>query len=257
MKTFLLLLISFPVYVFAQQNLSTKDTRAIEADHFWGVDNFEGIYYSENNTFSKQWNHKLWQFSDFSLGDITQVSILNPLQIVLFYEHTNTIVLLDKYLTEIKRINFNNLADFKNIAYATIAYNGNLWIFDINSQQLELFDTRNQNTIVRSIPISKLPIDQDSNFNNCWLMTENNILKINQYGNITNTIQNDGFIELKTLSNYLLLKKENQLYLKSISDNQTTQLLLPEITIQQFYVAHEILYIYDQTKLYSFALTIE
>ena len=81
-----------------------------------------------------------FSFNDFQLGRLSSVDILNPLKVVLFYEDTNTVLLLDNRLNVIERIAFNNLMDFINVGNATNAGNSNLWIFNVDSQQLELFN---------------------------------------------------------------------------------------------------------------------
>src|SRR5690606_40664419 len=75
-------------------------------------------------------------FNDLQLGRITSVDIINPLKVVVFFQDTNTVVLLDNKLSEIQRINFNNLPQFLNVSTDTNAGNNSLCLFNVDTQQL-------------------------------------------------------------------------------------------------------------------------
>ncbi len=239
----------------SQQNAIKKDSIELQADHFLGVDSFDAIYYSKENIFYKKWGNQEWQFGDFILGKLTSVSILNPLKILLFYENSNTIVIVDKYLTEIDRINFNTISEFKNTSHISAANDDTVWIFDNNTQQLEVFDTSSKKTIIATQPINQLPIKQTSNFNYCWLLTPNTISQFNIYGSILYKTENTGYQDIKIMNDDLILLKEGNLYHLFTDTGAIEKIKLPEITVKQFYVTHEILYIYHQSKIYSFDLT--
>ena len=57
-------------------------------------------------------------------------------------------------LSEIDRINFNSIYEFINSSHVAIAANTNLWVFNLNSQQLELYDYRSQSKRILSQPIN-------------------------------------------------------------------------------------------------------
>ncbi|MBQ4818505.1 hypothetical protein [Aquimarina sp. MMG016] len=228
---------------------------SLEADHFWGVDSFGAIYYSENNIFHKKWNDQELQYGDFILGKLSSVSILNPLKIVLFYEDSNTIILIDKYFNEIDRINFNTLTDFKNVTKVSAANDNSVWIFDSNTQRFELFDTDLRKTLLITQPINDLANILRSNFNYCWALTEKELLQFNIYGSLIDRFPNEEYLDFQMTNNDLVIKKDNQLYYYNIQGKKSEKINLPEIHIKQFYVTNEILYIYDQSKIYSFDLT--
>jgi hypothetical protein len=102
--TFLLLLIGS----FLQAQKTDKGFR-LTADSFYGVDDFEAIYYGVNSAFIKKKGEKIQQFYDVQLGDLTEVDLINPLNILLFYKDTQTVVLLDNRLNEKQRISLNYL----------------------------------------------------------------------------------------------------------------------------------------------------
>ncbi|MDH7445245.1 hypothetical protein [Aquimarina sp. 2201CG14-23] len=252
---FFLIILGSIYSVSAQRNVIAKDTIALDTNRFLGIDTFGATYFAKDNIFYKKWNNQEWQFGDFILGQLTEVSILNPLKIVLFYESSNTVVLVDKYLSEIDRINFNTITEFKSLSLVSPANDNSIWIFDVNTQQLEVFDTNSDKTIVASQPLSELATRQQSNFNYCWVLSDNTLSQFNIYGSLLNRIDNNGFIDIRIINNDLLILKTDGLYYRSTETEEIEKINLPEIPIKQFYVTNEILYIYHQSKIYSFDLT--
>lgn len=252
--SFLLYLVSFYT-LSAQIELTKKDSIPLVADQLWGIDSFDGIYYSKDNILHKNWNTQQLQFGDYSLGELSSVSILNPLKIILFYQTSNTIVLIDKYFNEIDRINFNTLPEFKNVTHVAAANDNSVWIFDANNQQLELFDTDLRKTLITTLPINELPKNIQSNFNFCWIMTETEIFQYNIYGTLVDRFENKEYSNFCIADNQLILKEENELYYYENENKRSEKINLPQISIKQFQVTNEILYIYDLTKIYSFKLT--
>ena len=240
---------------FAQNSVVVQDSIPLQADRFLGIDSFGAIYYTKENIFYKKWNDQQWQFGDFILGQLTEVNILNPLKIVLFYESSNTIAIVDKYLSEIDRVNFNTTAVFKNVSLVTPANDNSIWLFDTNTQQLELFNTIKDKTLVTTQPINELASSIHSNFNYCWVLTPQTLLQYNIYGSLLNTIKNEGYTDLRIIGDDLILFKEGTLYYHSTETKEIEKINLPEIPVKQFYVTNEILYIYDQSTIYSFDLT--
>ncbi len=227
----------------------------LDADQFIGIDTFDALYYTKDQILYKKWNSQSWQYGDYSLGNITSVHILNPLKIIVFYANTNTVLFLDKYLTEIDRIAFNTLSEFKNVSFVSPANDTNFWIFDSNTQQLELFDSVARSTIVTTQPLPTIPISQNSNFYYCWLANDTQLLQFNTYGTLTNTFAIEHIKDIRVSTNHLVFQKENGLYRLSYTTNTIEKIKLPEITTKQFYVTNEILYIYDRSTIHSFDLT--
>ena len=149
-KVFILILLPFFVW---SQELSFVEKTDLEADTFIGIDSYNDMFYIKDQVLYKKTAVSLFNFKDFQLGTIQSVDIINPMTIAVYYSDFNTVVLLDNKLTEIERINFNDLTDFINTSNATLAANNSLWIFNIDQQQLELYNYRSQNKVLVSLPI--------------------------------------------------------------------------------------------------------
>lgn len=239
----------------AQRNVTLNDSISLNADIFLGVDSFGAIYYQKENIFYKKWNNQEWQYGDFILGELTQVSILNPLKIVLFYETSNTLVTVDKYLSEIDRVNFNATAEFKNVSLMTPANDNSVWIFDNNTQQLDIFNTVSEKTLITTQPLNELPKALQSTFNYCWVLTDQTLTQYNIYGSLLSLLKNNKYQNIRIVKDDLILQKEDGLYYCRTKTEKIEKINLPEIPIKQFHVTNEILYIYHQSTIYSFDLT--
>nr|WP_152556284.1 hypothetical protein [Nonlabens ulvanivorans] len=90
MKWTLLLFLISSYNLIAQ--ISTDNSISLSCDSFYGVDDFESIYYSTDNVLYKKSESKRLEFFDIQLGDITSVDIINPLKILVFYRDTQTLV---------------------------------------------------------------------------------------------------------------------------------------------------------------------
>ena len=234
----------------------------LTADKFIGVDSFNNIYFITNMELHKNGVDGDFVFNDLQLGPLASVDIINPLNVVLFYEDTNTVVLVDNKLNEIERINFNNLPEFLNINHATNAGNNRLWIFNVDTQQLELFNYRNLKKTSFSQPFPGNLIWQTSNFNYCYLLTENKIRVFNIYGSLLSELDAKGYKKVIQQDEKVLGVKDNTLYyLAEISEGTTTKypeaikISIPEITIKDLHLTLEFLYIYDGKNIHILKLT--
>ena len=250
----LFLLCLFSHCAFAQSfNLEQK--AELNADQFIGFDSYKHIYYIKDDVLHKKGDLGNFVFRDFQLGPITSVDIINPLNVVVFYAQMNTVVLLDSRLNETERINFNDLPSFLNISMALNAGNNKLWIFKIDTQQLELYHYRNQLQTVVSQPFKGMVQSHASNFNVCSLLTENYIRKFNVYGSLLLEIPNEGIEKLFLYNEILWGIKENKLYKISQEAVKTIPFPLEEKPIKDLQLTQDFLYIYDGKTLYTYTLT--
>jgi hypothetical protein len=200
-------------------------------------------------------------FRDYQLGPVTSVDIINPLNVVVFYQDVNTVVLLDNRLNEIERINFNDLNEFVNVGSATNAGNNRLWIFNIDTQQLELYNYRSGNKTVISQPISENVLNLASDFNFCYVLTAEFLQKYNIYGSFLSETAIENFEKVIQQNERLIALKNNELYYLAVLDKDAGLLLnplklpVPENNVKDLQLTQEFLYIYDGLNIHSFTLT--
>lgn len=259
----LLLLFLLTSQISIAQSLTPISTVSFVADRFIGVDNYKNSYFIKDRVINKQGPDGNFLFNDLQLGRITSVDIINPLKVVAFFQDTNTVVFLDNKLSEIERLNFNNLPLFLNVSTATNAGNNSLWLFNVDTQQLELYNYGSKLQTVVSQPFPGKLISQASNFNYCFTLTENKLLAFNIYGSILNEVPSEGYEKIIQQNENLVALKENSLYYipdfakrNDAISHETVKLSLTEITVKDLQLTNDFLYIYDGENLHTFKLTI-
>lgn len=228
----------------------------LDTDVFIGVDTFNALYHIKDDILYKSDVHNGYQFTALQLGKITSVDIVNPLKITVFYGGSNTAVILDNTLSEITRINFSVIEDFRNISHATTANDRRLWIFNTDLQQLELFDWNIEKIIIQFPPMELNAVALTSNFNFAWILNKQGVYKYNNYGsfldktplyNATGLYQSNGDVVALT---------DGKVNFKPKNSNTFSVLKTPDFTIKQLSLNNEILYLYNGQKLSTFRLKI-
>ena len=235
-----------------------KET-SLKADTFISANTFGDYYYTYENVLFKHTQQTKGidvGYNNFQLGTITSVNTFNPLKINVFYKDFNTVIILDNRLTEIFKLDFNTISPYKNITHVSTGFDNTVWIFNQNTLQLELFDYKTNTTRQTTMPISSPVLDIKSNYNNCWLLTENYIYVFNYFGSLTKKIKNKGYTSLAVSNENLVLKKENSLYYFEANTEKVTSINTSNLLINEFFVTNETLYIYGNEKLHEYQIKI-
>lgn len=243
--------------VSAQNIVAKLETKTpLKAAKFVGIDKYGSIYTIRKNTLYKKTDKKIFSFSSLQLGALTSVDILNPLKIVLFYKGMNTVVLVDDKLSEITRIDFNTYPYFRTLGFVTASNRDNLWIFNVDSQELELFDYKTKKTIAHTQPVGGEALQQDSNFNYCWLLTDTKLKRYNAYGSFMEEYPAGNILKIKFDNKYVLTFDNHQFALLDPGNHQLYSIFIPQIAVKDFYLMGKNLYIYDGKILYHYQLNL-
>lgn len=246
------------------QILNFQHSASLDADRFIGFDSYKNLYFIKKRVLYKKGKDGDFQFNTLNLGRISSVDILNPLKVVLFFEDTNTAVLLDNKLNEIQQIAFHQLPEFLNAESASTASNNSLWVFNSDSQQLELFNYKTKSKTAVSRPFPGKYVSQASNFNYCFILTKNKLRAYNIYGSFLNEIPLEGFEKIIQRNENVIALKDNQLYFfrdfaKHSSEISEEPFVLTfsefEISVKDLQYSGDFLYIYDGQNLHTFTLT--
>jgi hypothetical protein len=252
--TYLLLFVA--CFSFSQETLTAEplDKTTFSGDKIVSVDNFKTLFYIQDNTFIAKRTQGDLKYSNIQLGNISSINTFNPLKINLFYRDFNTVIILDNRLAEIYKLDFNTVTPYKNVTHISTGSDNTLWLFNQDTQVLELFDYKINKARAVTLPIKSKVLDITSNYNNCWLLTEDYLYAYNYFGSLLYKIENDGFTTLKENNNNLILQKENALFYQDRETNTLTPISLPNLLIKQFFVTNEILYIYADEFLHRYQL---
>ncbi len=251
---FCLFLLLVPLAVFSQ-TVSLVEKKPLQVDRFIGVDSYQASYSITDNILSKKNGSKQWVFSDFSLGEISYVDLINPLKILLFYQETNTVVFLDNTLNEIERFDVTTFPQQLFAGEVTQAGNNMLWIFDEFSRQLIIYNYRFLTLTYSSPYLEGTVLCQTSDFNRCYLLFEDRVEVFNNYGSSLYKTPVSGFVKLVVNKQTMLGVKENKLYCINQEEIKPVKLPLDEITIKDLFLFEEFLYIYDGKTVYKFSIT--
>ncbi len=220
------------------------------------LDNFNSAYYLNNNALVKNVGFDVLNYNNLQLGSVESVNIFNPLKINLFYKDFNSVVILDNRLAEIYKIDFNVNKNYRSVSHISTGYDNTIWIFNQDTQQLELFDYKANTTKASTLPIQSEVLDLKSNYNYCWLLTKDYLYKFNYFGINILKLKNDGFNELVAINENLVLEKDSKLFYLKNNESNPLEIQLPKLLINAFFVNNETLYIYDNEYLYQYQLKI-
>lgn len=264
MQKLFFLFLFFSILCFSQEETqqtitaTLKDSTQLEAKSIFGIDAFGTLYYStENNTFHKKTKDTTITYANFQLGEITSANTFNPLKISLFYQDFNTVVVLDNRLAEISKIDFNSIQPYKNISFVSSGFDNTLWLFNQDFQYLELYDYKTQKTKLKTVPVQSDVIDIKSDYNYCYLLTENYLYVYNYFGSMLQKIKNTDYVSMAFSKAHLLLATDKYLFLLEKNESEIKPISHPKMLIKQFLVTNETVYIYDEKLLRHYQLKIE
>lgn len=247
--------------LFAQDkkyNVSKIDTVQFQADTYIGFDSFGANYFIKNNVFIKKTKARIWQYKNLSFGKISKVDIQNPLNIVLFYEDFNSIILLDNQLNETQRINFSENT-IPILATATgLAFGNRLWIYNSLSQQIGLFDFLKSEYTILTTPFKGNIVMYASDYNTFqWIDEQNNWYQCSIFGKVNFLGKVPDFDALQIISNSdLVYRKGDALYYYTLNGNKTTLIDFDKKTFKSFYYKDQILSIFTIEGITNYKITI-
>ncbi|MDD7885573.1 hypothetical protein [Flavivirga sp. 57AJ16] len=251
------LLLSYALYAQKVVETSFIKKTDFKTSRLVAIDHFGTTYFINNNVFYKKEGNKTMTYNNLQLGNITTANAFNPLKINIFYKDFNTLIILDNRLAEIFKIDFNALPEYKNISHVSTGHDNTIWVFNQDNQKLELFDYKMRTTRAQTLPIQSIILDLKSNYNFCYLLTENYLYTYNYFGSLVKKTKNKAYTELVENNGDIILKKKDSLvYLKKDSEI-TIPISIPNLLINEFFVTNETLYIYANEILHEYKIKID
>ncbi|MGB3590261.1 MAG: hypothetical protein WBA16_01115 [Nonlabens sp.] len=175
------------IFFFLFAALIHLDLKAqpLGAERFYGIDDFEFVYYSNNGELFKKHQEKIYRFYDIQLGEITSVDLINPLKILVFYRETQTVVLLDNRFNELERIPLSSLQPYRYIEHAALAGERLLWLHNIDENLIELYNYVDGNMQSRTPPLKGIVQHLYTDYNFCHVLIDSVVSSYNIYGSKT------------------------------------------------------------------------
>lgn len=242
-------------------NLLTDTEAAV--DGYAGRDPFGWYYTMAQNEFRKQKDGRMVRYKAVSLGAIARADLQNPLQVVLFYKKFNTAVLLDNQLNETARFNFNELqlkdSQLPVVAEAVgLASQNRLWVYDINSQQVGLFDPAPRTFKTLTPPFNETLRDYASDYNYFyWTDETNSLYAVNVFGKVSFLGELPQYEHMQLVNaGQVLLLKHGGLYLYTLKSKQLQNIDVNQKSIANFYYTAQILTIFTGTHIIEYNITL-
>lgn len=251
-------LVPYILLIFSQLGAQTTiepiliDSIALQTDYFAGLDQHNNIYHVNENTLYKILEDTTINYQNFQLGKIAKVDPFNPLKIINYYKDLNSIIILDNRLAPIKTINFNENLNINNISHVASAYDNNLWLFDENTRELLIYNYKKENITSKSLPILKDVKQITSNYNHCWVLTNDSLMKYNYFASLEKIITEKDIMAFSVFNENILIQKKNSF--KLLNKDSQKEIKVPFLNFKDYHLYQDYLYIYGQNYLYKYHL---
>ena len=256
MRAQLLFLFIFLHSFLAQNQIKIEKIETkIHDDNFklLKIDNLGSEYYLSDYQLLKR---KDLLFSDSSMGFISKVDLYNPLKIKVWFLDFNSLVILDNFLNEITRINFNEIPPLGEIYDISSANDNSIWVFDETDMKIKKFDFFKK-ILIENIEtkIEGEFLDFKSNYNYLWVITDLYFYKINYNGSIIYKSENvNRFNKIRLFKNDIILANNNQLIHFKNDEELFIDIKHEKLFIKDFSVIDETLYIYNKDHLNKYLI---
>lgn len=232
------------------------DSLEVKTDNYIGKDNLKNDYFSFKNVIKKRNNSQEFEYQNLSLGKIKGICITNPLQVVVFYEDFNSLVLLDNQLNETQQINANRFETPIKIEAFGLASQNQVWLYDGFLQKISLYNFKTNTIKTISTPITEKIKDYHSDYNYFyWINESNTFYSISIFGKIKilGTIPDYDTIQIIDESKILFFKN-NKLSSFDINKQLTLEINLFKKSIDNFFYSNGILSIFTDNQIINYKI---
>jgi len=230
-------------------------------ERFVGADAFGWQYTIAENEFRKHKGDITVKYKNVALGEIARADLQNPLQIVLFYRKFNTVVLLDNQLNETTSINFSALPNNQPelIAEAAgLASQNRLWLYDVTTQQIGLYDTSKGAFRTLTPPFNDGIKYYQSDYNYFyWIDNTGKCFAVNLFGSVTplGTVPEFNSAQLLDSANILIATAEG-LFINNLPGQTSKKVAILEKSFSSFYYKDQILSIFTNDEIIQYKVTL-
>lgn len=257
-KKIFILLIILLTSVANSQKLTTEFIGSFDlvCDKYIGFDTLGDFYFIKDNVFTKNSKTKKWEYKNVALGKISSVDIMNPLQIILFYEPFNTVILLDNQLNEVQRIEFSKLETSIIASNVALSSRNKLWVYNTINQRLGLFNFLKNTINEFPIPVQGTIKYSQTNFNLFyWIDDINNWYSCDIFGKTTLIANIPAYDFIQIIDNErLLFSKENKLFLLNNTTKTIIEIEIVENSFENFYYKDQNLAIFTDQQIRNYKI---
>jgi hypothetical protein len=213
-------------------------------------------YYIVNNTLYKKNEREQLEYKNLSLGKLSGLDVKNPFQVVVIYKDFHSIILLDNFLNEIKKIDFFNSFNGLMIDYIATAASNKLWIKEKNNNLFYLFDLKTFRLQALNTPILEKIDYIDSDFN--WIYyidAKNKLFQMNVFGNIQLLFELDKKVNgFKINKNNLFYVVDSILFQINLETKKEIKIYESKNKIENYYINDNKIIIFANDNFVEIAL---
>jgi hypothetical protein len=139
-RIFFFMLMASTLYA-QESDFSEIKTLEIEGIHV-EIDRLQQIYVVQKGGGLEKYSAEgklLFRFNENNLGEIKSIDVSNPHQLLLFFGDYQTIVLLDRSLSEINRFDLTDLG-YLQVEAVGLSSDNQIWVYDPNELLLQKID---------------------------------------------------------------------------------------------------------------------
>lgn len=208
-------------------------------------DKFDNCYYLSNQELIKNNNER---FNSVNIGEITKIDFYNPMEIKIWYEKFNVLILLDNKLNEIIKLDFNKLTDNIEVTNISNSNKNFIWIFDENNDEILKYDFIKKRILNNvKIKVTAKLYDIISDYNSLWILTSNELMKVDYNGLLDYRIPNSAnFNKIRFFKKNIFLASDDSVGYLNKKELKINLFKTPKLFIKDFFVINESLYIYEE-----------
>jgi hypothetical protein len=257
--TVLLFLIYCAVATAQEIGIPVKLLSSVKSlpQRYAGSDAFGWEYTIADNEFRKAKDGKILKYKNVALGEIYRADLQSPLQLVLFYRRFNTVVLLDNQLNQTAVINFSELPTGLIAEAAGLASQNRLWLYDVTTQQIGLYDPMRNNFRTLTPPFNDGIKYYQSDYNYFyWIDNTGKCFELNLFGKVRSLGTVPNFSQAMFVSPALVLyTQDNILYVYDLLTLNSKRVTIAEKSFTSFYYASQILSIFTESEIIQYNIT--
>ena len=218
-----------PPLRFSPQFSIPVSVREVVSDHLQNIyaitELNEIIKYNKNGQF-------LFNFNDYTQGTLSHLDASNPLNLLLFYEDFQTLMILDRTLTEQTRINLSAL-DIPVVTAVGWSRDNQIWVYDDLNFKLKKISTREEVTASGenlSLILPEIPHPTQISVYQNWVYLNDpqiGLLVFDQFAQYDRTIPIKNIQSFQVLGDFILGKKEGRPFQLNLFTGQVQLLSLP------------------------------
>jgi hypothetical protein len=121
------------------------------------IDQLGNIYVISATNSIEKFNQEgvlLTRYSQNTMGQITQIDVSNPMQILVFYEDFQKVIFLDRNLTYLSKVELQDLG-IGWVKKVAMSADGNIWIYDEITMKLQKYATEDSKLLYESVLLSR------------------------------------------------------------------------------------------------------